>query len=719
MADVESDPPSSDPKPPALSDNESTKATPEAESQAESEAESDRLNSSDEESSFAGTSCDTEMIEDMEDYAPDWAEQARDYKEEKAEKAQLKEDNKMVLPAFAEEVSGAITFNLAGMETETRVRVELIVNMYAEKPSYFERIINPIALVADMLGKEKAKIACVARQGQIRRWDWRTDLPRVDKLEYDHRRLMEGLFTAISDDRTKVANQLKGALPKLKSWRHYTRLWKAGRKLYSDFQHLMPGCSIEEVEAAIYDECQEKGQTEKQLKAIVATKLRKFREEKQKEEGERAINERANTDTGVVIGTQVIEATSTADATPPTSLRSSARLRGRSLPTNPALVTPAPTLQRHNRTTLPKRRSLPMVAAAPTSTAVMRARSRATTATTAKKRQRTLTPCFIGTTNKPKLAGGPTPVAASETNLTGLVPPRLMRDDKGNEGYSEPSEDWVEQQMDKLAVVKHFVNCCAVQGIVAPRAELDAAIDSIMGGGANYDRAFILLLTAAISDNMCGSDQALLEILSALKDAKLLSQEAIANSTASALKKIVSPHDKHLRTAWIVKMCGVLVNKHNGSIPASIQELLALEIPEISIAVASTVTQQGFGWYYGPVVDQFYGTRMAIALDLIETLQYHSDKFKIKADHIEPHYIRESLLQWLPPREWKGFHTLMVSMAQIIVDDPSNKDKIQTIKKIMEKRFPAADKLMLAGMIEHVYLCFGILIQTEEKEGAK
>ena len=61
----------------------------------------------------------------------------------------------------------------------------------------------------------------------------------------------------------------------------------------------------------------------------------------------------------------------------------------------------------------------------------------------------------------------------------------------------------------------------------------------------------------------------------------------------------------------------------------------------------------------------------------------------------------------------------MVSMAQIIVDDPSNKDKIQTIKKIMEKRFPAADKLMLAGMIEHVYLCFGILIQTEEKEGAK
>ena len=526
MADVvsdsnpPSDPPSgpnppSDSNPPASSDNESTKTPPEA----ESEAESDLLISSDEESSFAVTSCGTEMIEDMEDYAPDWAEQARDYKEENAEKAQLKEDNKMVLPAFAEEVSGAITFNLAGMETETRVRVELIVNMYAEKPSYFERIINPIALVADMLGKEKAKIACVARQqGQIRRWDWRTDLPRVDKLEYDHRRLMEGLFTAISDDRTKVANQLKGALPKLKSWRHYTRLWKAGRKLYSDFQHLMPGCSIEEVEAAIYDECQEKGQTEKQLKAIVATKLRKFREEKQKEEGERAINERANTDTGVVIGTQVIEATSTADATPPTSLRSSARLRGRSLPTNPAFVTPAPTLQRHNRTTLPKkRRSLPMVVAAPTSTAVMRARSRATTATTAKKRQRTLTPCFIGTTNKPKLAGGPTPIAASETNLTGLVPPRLMRDDKGNEGYSEPSEDWVEQQMDKLAVVKHFVNCCAVQGIVAPRAELDAAIDSIMGGGANYDRAFILLLTAAISDNMCGSDQALLAILERCK----------------------------------------------------------------------------------------------------------------------------------------------------------------------------------------------------------
>ena len=176
--------------------------------------------------------------------------------------------------------------------------------------------------------------------------------------------------------------------------------------------------------------------------------------------------------------------------------------------------------------------------------------------------------------------------------------------------------------MNKVTAVKHLVNLCADQGLVGRRSELDTAIDEIMGGGAQYDRSFIILLTAAMSENMHGGDEDLLNVLRALKDADLLSPNALKDSTAAETRRVIQKHDKSLAAAWIRTMCTKLVDEHGGLVPKTIQELLAMEIPQISLAVATTVSQEAYGCFYGPVVDRHYGVQMAIALELIDVGQY-------------------------------------------------------------------------------------------------
>ena len=129
--------------------------------------------------------------------------------------------------------------------------------------------------------------------------------------------------------------------------------------------------------------------------------------------------------------------------------------------------------------------------------------------------------------------------------------------------------------------------------------------------------------------------------------------------------------------------------------------LLALGIREISLDVANAVIQDVFGVFYGPGVDQFYGVRMAIALDLIDLNEHHCDKTKIDTDDVNPEYVRGSLLTWLPPEEWKDFHKLMVSTAQMIVESPDAKQD-RVIRKITKKKFGAADKTIVLGMIDSI-----------------
>ncbi|CAB9520232.1 hypothetical protein SEMRO_1085_G239530.1 [Seminavis robusta] len=154
-------------------------------------------------------------------------------------------------------------------------------------------------------------------------------------------------------------------------------------------------------------------------------------------------------------------------------------------------------------------------------------------------------------------------------------------------------------------------------------------------------------------------------------------------------------------------MCKSLEDNHDGLVPWDAASLMELAKPEISVSVANTVIQDVFGIYAGPVVDYYYGTRMAVALDLIDVAEHHYNKRKIDARLVSPVYVRESIMSWLPQEDWKDFHTVLVSAAQILVEPP-NDNQVDKVKKLVRKKFGTADKVLVLGMIESIIEYFGI-----------
>ena len=211
---------------------------------------------------------------------------------------------------------------------------------------------------------------------------------------------------------------------------------------------------------------------------------------------------------------------------------------------------------------------------------------------------------------------------------------------------------------------------------------------------------FIVLLTTILVDQMTEPDEKLYQIIAALKGAGMLAAEAIAEMTAQHLKTLTQPFDKKLKTAWMAKLCKELVDNHDSLIPRTPEALLALGLEEITPSIASTVAQEAFGLFYGPAVDDYYGCRMAIVLDLIDVGEYHFDKKKIKIENVNPDYVRVSLLTWLPQTEWKSFHKLLVSTAQILVE--ASDEQVETIQKVIKKKFALAEKRVLLGAIDSI-----------------
>ena len=83
------------------------------------------------------------------------------------------------------------------------------------------------------------------------------------------------------------------------------------------------------------------------------------------------------------------------------------------------------------------------------------------------------------------------PLPKITVGTTKMVPPMLVQGNEGEDlGYSMPSSDWQEQAMNKLVLRKNLQNYCSLppHNIRGQRAMIDTAVDTLMGGGALYDK---------------------------------------------------------------------------------------------------------------------------------------------------------------------------------------------------------------------------------------
>lgn len=149
---------------------------------------------------------------------------------------------------------GSISFDFAEMDAGTRVRTELIMGMYTRNATPLATLLGPIALVSDLMKKPKHEVALVHTQEEIASWDWKLATPAVGNVNYEENRVLKAFHKSMDDNRAEAAAALGVDIPGLKSWRHTLRCWKKGRQLYSDFQHIMEGESLDAIEAKMHEE---------------------------------------------------------------------------------------------------------------------------------------------------------------------------------------------------------------------------------------------------------------------------------------------------------------------------------------------------------------------------------------------------------------------------------------------------------------------------------
>ena len=173
---------------------------------------------------------------------------------------------------ITEDADGVVTVKLSWMDTDTRVRLSILMSMYADDATHFAKCTGFAAVVADLLKRSKESVATEFTADEIRSWDWTKPTMRVRQVDTDQCRAMKALHEALNADRVLQGEKHGVMVSKLKGWRHQLRLWSQGRQLYGDFQQIMPGKSFQEIEERMKNELgclQSKPEVDERMRQLI------------------------------------------------------------------------------------------------------------------------------------------------------------------------------------------------------------------------------------------------------------------------------------------------------------------------------------------------------------------------------------------------------------------------------------------------------------------
>lgn len=132
--------------------------------------------------------------------------------------------------------------------------------------------------------------------------------------------------------------------------------------------------------------------------------------------------------------------------------------------------------------------------------------------------------------------------------------------------------------------------------------------------------------------------------------AKYKSAQDFANADIDELERIIKPTGfYHNKAKNIIACCQMIVSKHNGNVPQSMEELILL--PGVGRKTANVVLQNIFNINVGIVVDT-HCKRLSYRLGLTKEQ--------------EPEKIELDLMKVIPKEHWKDFSHLLVFHGRAI-----------------------------------------------------
>ncbi|RID69514.1 hypothetical protein BRARA_C01605 [Brassica rapa] len=207
-----------------------------------------------------------------------------------------------------------------------------------------------------------------------------------------------------------------------------------------------------------------------------------------------------------------------------------------------------------------------------------------------------------------------------------------------------PPENWVE----------------VLEGIRQMRSSGDAPVDSMGCDKAGSflppsERRFAVLLGSLLSSQT--KDQVNNAAIHRLHQKGLLTPEAIDKADESTIKELIYPVGFYARKAtYMKKIAKICLEKYNGDIPSSLDDLLAL--PGIGPKMAHLILHIAWNDVQGICVD----THVHRICNRLGWVSRPATKQKTSS----PEETRLALQQWLPKEEWVAINPLLVGFGQTI-----------------------------------------------------
>ncbi|KAL0785487.1 hypothetical protein Bca101_001733 [Brassica carinata] len=207
-----------------------------------------------------------------------------------------------------------------------------------------------------------------------------------------------------------------------------------------------------------------------------------------------------------------------------------------------------------------------------------------------------------------------------------------------------PPENWVQ----------------VLEGIRQMRSSGDAPVDSMGCDKAGsflppLERRFAVLLGSLLSSQT--KDQVNNAAIHRLHQNGLLTPEAIDKADESTIKELIYPVGFYARKAtYMKKVAKICLEKYNGDIPSSLDDLLAL--PGIGPKMAHLILHIAWNDVQGICVD----THVHRICNRLGWVSRPATKQKTSS----PEETRVALQQWLPKEEWVAINPLLVGFGQTI-----------------------------------------------------
>ncbi|MBI2340831.1 MAG: endonuclease III [Deltaproteobacteria bacterium] len=158
------------------------------------------------------------------------------------------------------------------------------------------------------------------------------------------------------------------------------------------------------------------------------------------------------------------------------------------------------------------------------------------------------------------------------------------------------------------------------------------------------DRPFETLISCVLS---LRTKDAVTEVASRRLLGEAPTPQAMVRLTPSAIEKLIYPVGFYRTKAKsIIKTCRILIDRYNGKVPRTIEELL--ELPGVGRKTANLVVTVGYG-DYGICVDT-HVHRISNRFGYVKTKTPEETEFALRKK--------------LPKKEWKTYNDILVTFGQ-------------------------------------------------------